>query len=257
MFLKLLKYDLLHGKNGFFGLAAALLAAAVVFRFTMDFFADAVIPLVGATLISSVTHMVVAIMTIIFIHQGFAKTFFGDHGYLIFTLPVKRRLLLASKVMTSLLWLNFMLLIAVAGGSILTMGHGGQLMFDQMDIIAWFAFVHYNVLGFLALSIFFFIIALSKATIRGRSIHFVFAAIVGALIFAAWAQVNSWFFRHVAYFGQFGFGRGELLNPFNPFADEPIGYLVRYDFFLMGSAVVFGLGLCLAILKLFKYMELK
>ena len=254
MFLKLLKYDLLHGKNGFFCLAAALLTVSAVFRFTMDFFQDSVIPMVGGSIVTVVTHIVVGIMSVIFIYQGFAKTFFGDHGYLMFTLPVKKSLLLFTKVGTSLLWLNFMVLAAMGASTILTLGHTDAFTFDQMGIVSVFAFVHYNVLGFLALSILFLIISISKSIFNTISIHFVFAAMIGAAYFALWAQVVTWFYRHVADYGQFGFGVGQ---GFNFFTGEPMGYLVHYDFFLLGSAVMFGLAACLVILKVFKYMELK
>ena len=254
MFLKLLKYDLLHGKNGFFGLAAALLSVAVIFRFSMDIFQESMIPMVGGMVVNVVTHIVVGKMSVIFVYQGFAKTFFGDHGYLMFTLPVKKSTLLGTKVLTSLLWLNFMVLVAVGASSILSFGHEDSLRFDQMGVLATYAFVHYNAIGFLALSILFLIIAIAKGTIRNRNIHFVFAAMIGAAYFALWAQVVTWFNRHVASFGTFGFGHGQ---GFNFFTGEPVGYLVHYDFFLLGSALMFGLIACLAILKVFNYMELK
>lgn len=257
---KLLKYDLLFAKNGFFGLAAALLSVSIVFRFTLDFFSDSIIPLIGATITMWVVHIIVSIMSIIFIFQGFSKTFFGDTGYLMFTLPVKRWMLLRTKIITSLIWLNFMALVGFIQANILTFDHGGQLTFDQANTIGIFALVHFNVLGFLALSILFMIITLSKAYINGRNIHFIFSAIIGAIYFAIWAQIITWFFRHVADFGYFGIGVGRMYN-WVDFAlgssPEVVGYLVVYDFVFIGSAILFGIGACFIILKLFKYMELR
>ena len=259
MLIKLLKYDLLYGKNGFFGLAAALLAVSLVFRFTMDFFSDAIVPIVGSLIILVVTSIIVSIMSIMYIYQGFSKTFFGNHGYLMFTLPVKHSLLLQTKVLTSTIWLNFMALVSFLSGSILTFGHGAQVRFDQNTVISIFSFVHYNIIGFLALSILFLIITISKAIIRGRSIHFVLASVVGALYFALWAHINTLFFRHVAEYGYFGFGDGYMLDVPGTLNSGELtaGYLVQYDFFFLGSAIVFGIIAYFIILKLFKYMELR
>ncbi|MCL1935634.1 MAG: hypothetical protein FWF57_04585 [Defluviitaleaceae bacterium] len=253
MLFKILKYDLLYGKKSFLGLAASLISASIIIRFLVTAFDSPLVPLVGTYLVFGFLNLLVGIMSIVLIYQGFAKSFFKNHGYLIFTLPVKHSVLLISKVITSIIWLNFMIVVGTISSYILNFGHEDTaIVFEELDIVGIFAWIHYNVFGLFAISVFFLIITLSHCYIKKFHINFVLASIAGVLYFVIWAQILQLFYN-IVDFGEIGIGVGTFNNLFT----GESSYLVIYDFVLLSSATLFSILALFLILKLFKYLEIR
>ena len=123
---KVLKYDLKFGKNAFLGMASLIIALGIILRIlditpvSADYDHDA---LVAILLIC--TTLASAIISIMLVYQNYHRSLFTSEGYLMFTLPVKRSTLLTSKILTSLIWFNVMMLAAIV--SVLILG-GGELL---------------------------------------------------------------------------------------------------------------------------------
>lgn len=251
MLFKLLKYDLQYSMTGFLSLASAIIAVSLAVRLSSDFLYNLAIVNIGLNILFMAVSIAVIVMSIIFIHQNYATSLFGSHGYLMFTLPVKPVTLLTSKFITSLIWLNFMFLASFISSLIIAwdVAYVYSPFFDTNTTFSLiiFAIIHYNFIGFLLISIFFVIITLSHSYIKGRRIHGIFSTIIGISYFVLWSEILNWFYLNVVEgIGDFGF---TIID--NTFMS------LRVDFFLLLSSVIFGLIASLAILKLFKRMELR
>ena len=281
MLLKLIKYDLIYSKNNFFALGAALIAAAFVFQFSMTTLRNIALANISASLLLGAVNISVVVLGIIFIHQNYAKNLFSGHGYLMFTLPVKPYLLLVTKMITSLIWLNFMIVVGFVGSMIIVFGIAlrditgymfpreiGPEVVEAISylgaLVAW-AFTHVNVFGFFLVSIFFAIITLSHSYIKNIRIHGVFSTIAGIVYFLIWTVVLGWYHDNAGAGNRLTLGflprREWVRDPVSQTfiqGDAIVGsYLVQYDIVLLGSALVFGLAACYAILNLYKRMELR
>lgn len=103
---KVLRYDIKFGKTAFLSMAGALILIGMLTRvfntpFVQEWGVNLIMPL-------SLVGVIVAYVLLVF--QNFNKNLFGAEGYLTLTLPVKRRKLMVSKLLTTLLWFNVMML---------------------------------------------------------------------------------------------------------------------------------------------------
>ena len=114
MFKKVLKYDFYSIYNIWWIIAIGMLSASLIGSFSLRFYisnwdSD------GATGFIAILALITTIITIFAIiasfaltpllaHYQFYKNFYTDEGYLTFTLPVKRRTLLLSKIANSFIW---------------------------------------------------------------------------------------------------------------------------------------------------------
>jgi hypothetical protein len=105
MLRKILGYDLKFGKNSYLLMAGAVLLVGLfnlLFKFET-------LQNMGLSLIIIIGSVVIAVACVILVFQNFNKTIFGPEGYLTLTLPVKRRSVLFSKLITTLIRFNVML----------------------------------------------------------------------------------------------------------------------------------------------------
>lgn len=104
---KVLKYDIKFGKTPFLVMAGAMVAIGVFTRIVHE---APFIRNLGVSVIFALAMVGIAVGSIVLIFQHFNKSMFSAEGYLTLTLPVKRRTLLISKLITTVLWFNVMLL---------------------------------------------------------------------------------------------------------------------------------------------------
>ena len=259
MLAKLLKYDFMYSKNGFFAMAVALIGGSVVFGIGLDVLMNMGIFSLTLFLLATVFMTGVSVACLVLVYQNFAKSLFSDHGYLMFTLPVKRETLLLTKLITSQFWLNFMVVVYLAMYAIMIFFENIRnphsfptSMFgspDMTELVLMFTYL--NIIGFMLICMFFAMISLSKSYVKGRKVHWVLSIVAGIVYFITWIQTVDWFFDNVAPFGEFGMRFGRV--------DGHWGYWYRaeYDFFLLGSAIAFGLLAYFATLHMLKRTELR
>jgi len=194
MFIKQLKNDLLFSRDAFFGMGALLLGVALIIRI-----ADANFDIIESIPFLEVMIFLilgVSITTVVFasIYQLFTfyrRNFFGNSGYLMLTLPVSRGVQLASKLIVSLIWINFMLLVGIAMVWIITFNVGTP---EQEFVVVSFAsygarLAFELIIAFVVMNLFFLLImattylgiTLANSTIGRWRIHGIAAGIVSIL----------------------------------------------------------------------------
>ena len=108
MLAKLIKLDLRFAYKQFLAMAALLLVMGLVIPYM-----DVNIARFGIPLISAIIFAVIRVLCIRLVVQHFQRNLYGNEGYLMFSLPVKASQLLLSKVVTTLIWFNLMVLAAL------------------------------------------------------------------------------------------------------------------------------------------------
>jgi len=129
MLLKLLKYELKSTGSRF------LVAFAVyigVFAVLFTFFRDNVI-LTTVFTVSGLIALVVITMLTMF--QRYNANLYGNEGYLMFTLPVKGRELLLSKLISTLIWMIALSIVGIASVVCFAFAYGHIESFN-LDVFA-------------------------------------------------------------------------------------------------------------------------
>jgi len=112
MFTKTLKYDFLFSRGKFFGMAVIMILIAIGLRLNEQ--PGRLHGGVGGaeSTVLLVVMLSIGVVAIFQVMGFFIHNFFEEPGYLMLTLPVKRVTSLASKLVVSMVWFNFMLLAA-------------------------------------------------------------------------------------------------------------------------------------------------
>ncbi|OEF97175.1 hypothetical protein [Desulfuribacillus alkaliarsenatis] len=105
---KLIKLDIQFAYRKFLTMAAILIAFGIVMPYLYDTVVQA-----GVAFVFSVSLFTVGVMCVWLILQHFKRNLFGDEGYLMFSLPVKPYQLLLSKLITTVLWFNLILICTI------------------------------------------------------------------------------------------------------------------------------------------------
>ena len=119
MFKKLLKYDMKAIWNVWWILAVSVLGASTVAAFLLRFVISNLesVGYVGVTMTfaTSIAMLMLVLLflgiyssifvTLVLVYFRFYKNFYTDEGYLTFTLPTSRKLLLLSKTVNALIWM--------------------------------------------------------------------------------------------------------------------------------------------------------
>lgn len=110
---KLLKYELKSSAKSFgciyVGLIMATILSVILEQF--NYFEIEILEMVITILLGSL-FVVVLVVTCICIYNRFKQSFFTDEGYLILTLPVKLSRLITSKIVASIIWGMFSMIIS-------------------------------------------------------------------------------------------------------------------------------------------------
>ena len=188
MFIKTLKYDFLFSRDAFLSMAAAMVVFATILRPWVP------TPQPGNDNINIietvfvVVILVCGVLAIFQVMQFFHKNFFDDTGYLMLTLPQKRFPLLASKVIVSFVWLNFMMLAAVLAVSIISASRFSLIgiinavnprTVTGLLNITWILDV--TLVAMLIIVTLFFVITLAHSSLWRRRVHGLVAVAAGIL----------------------------------------------------------------------------
>ena len=208
MFIKQLKHDLLFSRNAFLGMGALLLGMAIVLRLTFPEIDSnmVAITIFAITIIAAIT---ISVVTSIFqIYSFYKRNFFGNSGYLMLTLPVSRASLLASKLVVSMIWVNFMTFVGLAMVFIIAWTpsmEGVHIEFSVMDSINELirSFVLLNVFMLFCIAVLFMSITLSKSKIAGFRINGIVAGVVSVLYlvlaFYTFGMMHDTLFRMIDF----------------------------------------------------------
>ena len=191
MFIKLLKYDFMFSKNAFLGMAAVFLSLAVFIRiFGGNTFFHSVLE-AGQIL----SGLLIAVVSILQIFHMYNKNMFGNSGYLLLTIPVKRGELLTSKLIISMMWYLFMLLIAFIALLIPRTGNHLLTINDFLDAFFWANFtvqtIELFMLGFFFISLLFFSVSLANSAFGKIRVHSVFSGFVAVVYAAAYFWIRD------------------------------------------------------------------
>jgi len=127
MFIKQLKYDLLFSRNAFFGMGALLIGISIILSLAIHVMGTGVtgaMETVWVGLVFSISATAVAVASVFQLYTFYKRSLFGNSGYLMLTLPVERCSLLVSKLVVSLLWINYMVIVNFIMALILFTGMG-------------------------------------------------------------------------------------------------------------------------------------
>ena len=187
MFTKQLKYDFMFSVKVFLSMAAILIAVGAIVRFT-DVLGIAAHDLFGVGLIGvivlAVSMVGVTIISIMQLFSFYKQTLFSDTGYLTLTLPIKRHVLILSKLIVAMVWFNVMVAAGLAMTHIITSGR-------TMDL-EWLMLIDLNFVILTMISCLYFMITLANSVIGKARVHGFIAAVIGIgymwLFF--WIQTN-------------------------------------------------------------------
>lgn len=118
---KLLKYEVKATSMTFLLLYIVILAFSVCNKAFMSFDFEWGIIITGMILFT--LFMALGVITLIVVIQRFNKNLLGDEGYLMFTLPVKTRDLVTSKILVAFMWTILSCIVAVVAFLILAIGN--------------------------------------------------------------------------------------------------------------------------------------
>jgi len=186
MFTKILKYDFMFSRAIFFGMAAVMLGVAASVKISSLF--------LGATAFDwlfGIAGMITIVMAVVGTASQFVlffyKNFFDNPGYLMLTLPVSRGRLLASKIITSFVWLLFMLTVGLITIFIFALAQDPDLapmdFFNAFNLIDIMTFVNIVFVTFFIQIVLFLAVALSHSTFGRRQMSSLIAGII-AFVYA-------------------------------------------------------------------------
>ncbi|MCL2014749.1 MAG: hypothetical protein FWG68_00715 [Defluviitaleaceae bacterium] len=194
MFFKQLKYDLLFSRDMFLGMAALLLAAAVFMRIgdtlgVSDVPYDDMVGFVVVMLVFGVAVLIAIFGTIVQLFNFYRKSIFGNSGYFFLTLPIKKDMVLLSKVATAVIWLNFMAFVGLLAGSIIA---SPEVIFvnlpDMIEVAdALMALLSMNVMWLFLVGLLYFTVTLANSVV-GVRLNYVVGGAVSFVLFVA----HSW-----------------------------------------------------------------
>ncbi|MCL2611319.1 MAG: hypothetical protein FWE02_06555 [Defluviitaleaceae bacterium] len=193
MLLKLLKYDFLYSKNAFLGMGIMFLIFAVVFGLYQNpdqfgFGQIGVMVFFGIVFGASTFGSIV--FAVIIVANNFHRNLLSEHGYLMLTLPVRKEFLLLSKVLISIFWYNFMILVAVGfffivalvSGELANIQDWAEFLTNVLSINWIQIYLDINLPAFSGIALLFFILTLARTKLVIKFNAFI-AWVIGFVMF--------------------------------------------------------------------------
>ena len=191
---KLLKYDIKFGYRAFLIMGGSMILTALLLRIVDPEWEW----LNNFTLISFMPFIFfgIGIACIVLVFQNFNRNLLSNEGYFMLTLPVKRYKFIVSKLLTSLMWFNFMIAV----------GFVTVLILLNRNLIGGTATPHMPLMSFLVniltLNIFavngilalYLLAVASNVSIGGKK----FGAALGAASFISFALIEVLFLTYIA-----------------------------------------------------------
>jgi len=267
MFIKTLKYDFVFSRGKFLGMAAIMILIAIGLRLNEQPSRS-----IGGTggaegPVLFTVMMAMGIIAIFQVMTFFTSNFFEDSGYLMLTLPVRRVTLLASKLVVSLVWFNFMLLAAAISVVIFD---AQNISFNFMNLSRdislqnLVALVEVNIVAALLILTIFFSIAVAQVSYerwRGLAAWAVGLICIGAYFwFFTWIAMRHTYEATVTterlapYYGPYGEYTGTFQSfSFMEISHNPVlganvgripigGYGAFFDIYLYGATLALAIA---------------
>ena len=189
---KLLKYDIKFGYRQFFIMGGAMLLTAVLLRI-LDF--DWVNSFTMITLLPFV-YFGIGIACIVLVYQNFSRNLLSNEGYFMLTLPVKRYKFIVSKLITSMMWFNFMITIGFIAALILLdrRWFGGMSVHTMLFVNYFTGVFMLNILALNGILVLYLLAVGANVSFGGRKFGWWF----GAVCAAAFVILEVMFITHIA-----------------------------------------------------------
>ena len=189
---KLLKYDIKFGYKQFLIMGGSMLLTAILLR-VLDL--DWVHTFTLMTLLPFV-FFGIAIACIVLVYQNFNKNLLSNEGYFMLTLPVKRYKFIISKLITSLMWFNFMLAAGFFTGLILIDRRltVGMSMHSMLFVDSFTGIFMINLLALNGILVLYLLSVASNVSFGGRKFGWWF----GAVCSAVFITLEVLFITHIA-----------------------------------------------------------
>ena len=175
MFIKALKYDFMFSKTWYLAIAAIMIITAIASKiYAQPRHSQGIIRDTDGLLLAMVV-IVAGIISIFQVLIFFNRYLFDDTGRIMLTLPVKRFTLLMSKLVVSIVWFNFMLLIAIISLIVIFDPPGMEFMFMGLSrgisFVNFVALIEVNIMAVSFIVIIFFSTALAYSRLWRRHFH--------------------------------------------------------------------------------------
>ena len=167
MLLRLLKHDIRRNVEPFFGMSAVLLVVAFFTGAQNNF---ATLSVVGYGAFFSL-FLIACVISFMIMYNSYRKTVFGDNGYLTLTLPIKRSTVLLSKMISAILWTNFMIIVVYLAFELLMRGSLLNLWYFTNFSQSLADYFMLNIVAFFTLSTMHMGITLSNSAFNSVSIN--------------------------------------------------------------------------------------
>jgi len=189
---KLLKYDIKFGSRPFLIMAGGMILASILVRvLDLD-----VLSGMGLMFLFPVILISIFIACVVLVYQNFSRNLLSNEGYFMMTLPVKRYKFIISKLITSMMWFNFMVFIGLISGAIMLernlvrYSNFGMPAFTDM-IITLFVI---NLFVLNAILVLYLLAVASNVSIGGKK----FGWTLGAACLIVFSVTEVLFITHIA-----------------------------------------------------------
>ena len=173
-------------------MGAAMLLSAVLFRILdLDWFA-------GFSLVMLMPFMFfgIGIASVVLVYQNFNRNLLSNEGYFMLTLPVKRYKFIISKLLTSIMWFNFMLGIGFITALILIDRSifTGISMHSMFFVTSFTTVFVLNIFAINAILALYLLAVASNVSFNGKK----FGWWLGAIAFGAFVIIEVLFISRIA-----------------------------------------------------------
>jgi len=194
MFTKLLKHDFRFSWKLFFSMFAGLVLLAIIARIIEIIPDEPLMVEIFRVIIITAGGIGVLVTSYVQILLFFYRNFFSQEGYLMLTLPVSRGKQLASKIIVSLAWFNFMMLTIPIMLFILAppTGNTWEAVWGVLTNSSFHVFIlEVNFIALVLISFLFLTVTLANSVVFGAKIHSAIAGVISGILHIGFFWVQN------------------------------------------------------------------
>jgi len=187
---KLLKLDITFGWKKFLALAGAVILAGIILPYLGK------VAVFGGSLLLIIGVVVIGALCVYTCVQYFRNNLFGSEGYLMFTLPVRSGSIVASKLLTTVLWFNVMF-CAAGVALIFILKYSSKEFIDVFfvdgrwkDVLQMLLFG--NMIGIPVIAAVYLAVSSRNITVRNRPLSGVIAVIIAVVCLWLAIRASIW-----------------------------------------------------------------
>jgi len=191
MLSKLIKHDLSYSAKPFLAMAVIAVAlTAIMFLVPETIGEDMPFGMI-VMIVASLSFVGIGIASIVQIFQFYSQSMFSNAGYLTFTLPAKRSLVYASKLIVSMIWVFLAIatvFVIIVMLWFITEGTMANDFWDMFNLPILINIMTIVLTAMFLIATMFFCITLSHSIFVGKKIHGVISGVIGF----AYTWLNFW-----------------------------------------------------------------